>query len=223
MDKKLFVQALCKFFIGAALCMALVFLPAGTLRFPGGWLFMAVLFVPMFVGGLVMMAKCPELLRKRLDAKEKEGEQKFVVIASGMIFILCFVTAGLNFRFGWLALPKGVTIGACVVFLLSYVMYGEVLRENEYLSRTIEVQKDQKVVDTGLYGVVRHPMYTATILMFLAIPLILGSLPSFLILLLYPALIVKRIGNEEKVLEDGLKGYSEYKQKVKYRLVPFIW
>ena len=184
---------------------------------------MAVLFVPMFVGGLVMMAKCPELLRKRLDAKEKEGEQKFVVIASGMIFILCFVTAGLNFRFGWLALPKGVTIGACVVFLLSYVMYGEVLRENEYLSRTIEVQKDQKVVDTGLYGVVRHPMYTATILMFLAIPLILGSLPSFLILLLYPALIVKRIGNEEKVLEDGLKGYSEYKQKVKYRLVPFIW
>ena len=223
MDKKLFVQALCKFFIGAALYMALVFLPAGTLRFPGGWLFMAVLFVPMFVGGLVMMAKCPELLRKRLDAKEKEGEQKFVVIASGMIFILCFVTAGLNFRFGWLALPKGVTIGACVVFLLSYVMYGEVLRENEYLSRTIEVQKDQKVVDTGLYGVVRHPMYTATILMFLAIPLILGSLPSFLILLLYPALIVKRIGNEEKVLEDGLKGYSEYKQKVKYRLVPFIW
>ena len=223
MDKKLFVQALCKFFIGAALCMALVFLPAGTLRFPGGWLFMAVLFVPMFVGGLVMMAKCPELLRKRLDAKEKEGEQKFVVIASGMIFILCFVTAGLNFRFGWLALPKGVTIGACVVFLLSYVMYGEVLRENSFLSRSVRVQKGQKVIDTGLYRFMRHPMYTATILMFTMMPLMLGSLIALPVFLIYPALSVRRISNEEHVLTEELPGYSEYKKKVKYKLFPRIW
>ena len=223
MDKKLFIQAITKYLAGLIICAVLIFVPAGTLRFGEGWLFMALLFIPMFIAGLVMMTKSPELLRKRLNAKESEDTQKGVVMASSIIFTLCFVLAGLNFRFGWLKLPVGIVIGASVVFLLSYIMYAEVMRENAYLSRTIEVQEDQEVIDTGLYGVIRHPMYTATIFLFLSIPLVLGSLPSFIIMLLYPVVIITRIGNEEKVLEEGLKGYTEYKKKVKYRLVPFIY
>ena len=223
MNKKLFLQALIKFICGILLVGLLVFLPAGTLSFFGGWLFMGTLFIPIFLAGIVMMIKSPDLLRKRLNAKEKEKEQDLVVKLSGLMFISGFVVAGLDFRFGWLPLPKGVSIGAAVIFLLSYLIYAEVMRENAYLSRTIEVQEGQKVVDTGLYGIVRHPMYSATLLLFLAIPLILGSLYSFLIFLCYPLIIAKRIRNEEELLEKELKGYSEYKSKVKYRLIPFIW
>lgn len=223
MNKRLFLQALIKFICGILLVGLLVFLPAGTLSFFGGWLFMGTLFIPIFLAGIVMMIKSPDLLRKRLNAKEKEKEQDLVVKLSGLMFISGFVVAGLDFRFGWLPLPKGVSIGAAVIFLLSYLIYAEVMRENAYLSRTIEVQEGQKVVDTGLYGIVRHPMYSATLLLFLAIPLILGSLYSFLIFLCYPLIIAKRIRNEEELLENELEGYSEYKSKVKYRLIPFIW
>ena len=223
MDAKLLLQGLGKYVLGLLLTGLLIFLPAGSLRFWNGWLLMAVLFIPMLLVGLALFVKAPELLRRRLNAKEREREQKGVLAWSGLLFVGAFVIAGLGYRFGWFMLPRWACLIFAGVFLLGYALYAEVLRENEYLSRTVEVQAGQRVVESGLYGVVRHPMYTATILMFLAIPLILGSLPSFLILLLYPALIVKRIGNEEKVLEDGLKGYSEYKQKVKYRLVPFIW
>ncbi len=223
MNKRLFLQALIKFICGILLVGLLVFLPAGTLSFFGGWLFMGTLFIPIFLAGIVMMIKSPDLLRKRLNAKEKEKEQDLVVKLSGLMFISGFVVAGLDFRFGWLPLPKRVSIGAAVIFLLSYLIYAEVMRENAYLSRTIEVQEGQKVVDTGLYGIVRHPMYSATLLLFLAIPLILGSLYSFLIFLCYPLIIAKRIRNEEELLEKELEGYSEYKSKVKYRLIPFIW
>ncbi len=201
----------------------LVFLPAGTFNYFGGWLLMGILFVPMFIAGIVMMFVNPDLLKKRLNAKEKEREQSIVVKLSGLMFILGFVVASLDFRFGWFPLPTGVSIGGAVVFLLAYIMYAEVLRENTYLSRTIEVQENQKVISTGLYGVVRHPMYSATLLLFLSIPIVLGSLISFLIFLSYPFIIAKRIKNEEKVLTQNLEGYKEYKEKVKYRLIPFIW
>lgn len=223
LDKKLFAQAIIKVTAGILLLMLLIFLPAGTMRFPGGWLLMAILFIPMIIAGFVMMFKNPELLRKRLDAKEKEDEQKAVVALSGLMFICGFVVAGLDFRFGWFMLPEWVQIAAAAVFLLAYILYAEVLRENTYLSRTIEVQENQKVIDTGLYGIVRHPMYSATLLLFLAMPLVLGSIFSFIIFLAYPVIIAKRIKNEEKVLEEGLEGYKEYKLRVKYKMIPFIF
>ena len=223
MTKKLFIQAIAKFLLGTVLVGVLVFLPAGTLSYFQGWLFMGILFIPMFIAGVVMMFKNPDLLRKRLDAKEKEAEQSLVIKLSGLMFLVGFILAGLNYRFDWYVLPKGVSIGATVVFLASYALYAEVLRENTYLSRTIEVQENQKVVDTGLYGIVRHPMYAVTLLLFLSMPLILGSLISFAVFLVYPFLIAKRIRNEEMVLERDLAGYIEYKNKVKYRMIPFIW
>ena len=223
MDKKLIRDAMIKFCSGIVLMGLLLFLPAGTFAFPQGWLLMGVLFVPMFGAGIVMLVKSPELLRKRLNAKEEQGEQKWVIALSGLMFVAAFVLAGLNFRFGWHLLPAWVSVAAAVLFLLGYLLFAEVLRENAYLSRTIEVQENQKVVDTGLYGVVRHPMYAATILLFLAMPLILGSLLSFAVTLLYLPIIAKRIRNEEAVLETGLEGYAEYKQKVKYKVIPGIW
>lgn len=223
MTKKLFLQAIFKFSLGVVLIGALIFWPAGTFRYPNGWLFMAILFVPMFCAGLVMMVKNPYLLEKRLDAKEKEAEQSLVVKLSGLMFLAGFVLAGLDFRFQWFVLPGWVSIAATVLFLLSYMMYAEVLRENTFLSRTIEVQENQTVVDTGLYGIVRHPMYSATVILFLSMPLVLGSLISFAVFLAYPLIIAKRIRNEEQVLESGLPGYKEYKQKVRWRLIPYIW
>ena len=217
------VQALSKFLMGMALVGLLIFLPAGTLHYPCGWLLMAVLFVPMFIAGVVMLFRSPELLKKRLDAKEKETEQRSVVALSGIMFVAAFAVAGLNFRYGWVMMPSWIVWSAVAVFLLSYVMYAEVLRENAYLSRTIEVQENQKVVDSGLYGIVRHPMYSATVFLFLSMPLVLGSLPSFVIMLVYIPLIIKRIRNEEKVLLNGLAGYDGYCKKVKYRLFPFVW
>ena len=223
MTMKLFIQAVTKFSLGVILIGLLIFLPAGTLSFFNGWLFMGLLFVPMFIAGIVMILKNPELLKSRLDAKEKQKEQDLVVKLSGLMFLAGFIVAGLGFRFGWYTLPKGVVIGASVVFILAYILYAEVLRENTYLSRTIQVQENQKVVDTGLYGVVRHPMYAATLLLFLSMPLVLGSVYSFLIFLVYPFIIAKRIKHEEEFLEKELVGYSEYKTKVKYRMIPFIW
>ena len=223
MDKGLLTQALAKFFLGAILLGILIFVPAGSLHYWQGWLLMGILFVPMFVAGLVMMAKNPELLRKRLNAKEQETEQKTVVKLSGLLFIAAFVLAGLNWRLGWCLLPDWAVWAAAGVFLASYLLYAEVLRENTYLSRTIEVQENQKVIDTGLYGIVRHPMYMATTVLFLAMPLVLASPISFIIMLGYIPVIAKRIKNEEKVLEEGLEGYAEYKKKVKYRILPFIW
>ena len=223
MTKKLFIQAIGKFIFGVILLGVLVFVPAGTINYPNGWLLIAVLFVPMFVAGLVMMFKNPELLKKRLNAKEEEKEQKTVVALSGAMFAAAFVAAGLSFRFKWLVLPKWAVIIGTIVFLLAYAMYAEVLRENAYLSRTVEVQENQKVIDTGLYGIVRHPMYSATLFLFLSMGMILGSLISFAILLLYIPIIAKRIKNEEKVLEEGLEGYSEYKTRVKFKVIPFVW
>lgn len=223
MDRKLFAQAMGKFFAGVVLMALLLFVPAGTIRWQNGWLLMGLLFVPMFLAGLVMMAKNPELLRKRLSAKEEESEQRAVVALSGVMFLIGFVLAGLNHRFGWAVLPRGAVIAASILFLLSYLLYAEVLRENAYLSRTIEVQQGQKVIDTGLYGIVRHPMYAATIFLFLSMPLILGSLPSFAVFLAYPAIIARRIRNEEQVLTAGLEGYADYTQRVKYRVLPGIW
>lgn len=212
-----------KFFTGLVLVGLLLFLPAGTIHYPCGWLLMAVLFVPMFIVGVLMLLRSPELLKRRLNAKEKETEQKKVVALSGVMFIVAFVVAGLNFRYSWIAMPTWSVWSAVAVFLLSYIMYAEVVRENEYLSRTIEVQENQKVIDTGLYGIVRHPMYSATVLMFLSMPLVLGSLPSFVIMLAYIPIIVKRISNEEKVLMNELYGYKEYCNMVKYRLIPFVY
>lgn len=223
MTTKLLIEAVTKFLLGIILLGLLIFLPAGTFAYFNGWLFMGVLFMPMFLLGIVLMVKNPELLRKRLDAKEKQKEQSLVVKLSGLMFLAGFIVAGLGYRFDWYILPKGVTIGASVVFLTGYFLYVEVLRENTFLSRTIEVQEDQKVVDTGLYGIVRHPMYSVTLLMFLSTPLVLGSIYSFLIFLAYPFLLVKRIKSEEELLEQELDGYQEYKQKVKYRLIPLIW
>lgn len=223
MTIKLFIQAITKFLLGAVLVGALIFLPAGTFSYFNGWLLMGILFVPMFIAGIVMMFKNPRLLKSRLDAKEKDKEQNLVVKLSGLMFLAGFVVAGLDFRFGWCTLPRTAVIIGAVLFLASYVLYAEVLRENTYLSRTIKVQEDQKVIDTGLYGIVRHPMYSATLLLFLSIPIVLGSVFSFIIFLAYPFIIAKRIKNEEAFLEKELAGYAEYKAKVKYRLIPFVW
>ena len=220
---ELFFQSITKYLIGVILLCILIFLPAGSLHYWQGWLLMGILFIPMFIAGLVMMAKNPDLLRKRLNAKEQEKEQKTVVALTGVLFVLAFVVAGLNWRFQWIVLPDWVSWTAAGIFLVCYLLYAEVLRENTYLSRTVEVQEHQKVIDTGLYGIVRHPMYTATTLLFLMMPLVLGSIISFGIMLLYIPLIVKRIRNEEKVLEQGLEGYADYKKRVKYRILPFIW
>ena len=216
-------SALIKFFAGVILVGLLLFIPAGSFAFLQAWLLMGVLFIPMFVAGLILMKINPALLRKRLNAKEEQMEQKEVVLLSGVMFLASFILAGLNFRFSWLVLPAWVTIVGTVIFLLAYALYAEVLKENEYLSRTIEVQEGQKVVDTGLYGIVRHPMYMATVLLFLSMPIILGSIPSFVVMLMYIPIIAKRIRNEEKVLEDGLDGYKQYKERVKYRIIPFVW
>lgn len=223
MTKKLFVQAIVKYLAGVVLLGVLIFLPAGTLRFPNGWLLMALLFVPMLLTGVVMMVCDPALLEKRLNAKEQEGEQKEVIVQSAVMFIAAFVLAGLNFRFGWLSLPGWVVTAASVLFLLAYLMWGEVLRENAWLSRTVEVQKGQTVIDHGLYGVVRHPMYAASVLLFLSMPLILGSIFSFLVMLCYLPIIARRIRGEERLLKKELPGYTEYMQRVKYRLIPFVW
>ena len=223
MKFNLLIQSLTKFFIGVVLMGVLIFLPAGSFHYWQGWLLMGILFVPMFCAGVVMMVKNPELLRKRLNAKEEEKEQKTVVKLSGLLFVAAFVVAGLNWRFGWCVLPDWAVWVSAGLFLICYLLYAEVLRENTYLSRTIEVQENQKVIDTGLYGVVRHPMYMATTVLFLAMPLVLASPFSFLIMLLYIPLIAKRIKNEEEVLEKGLEGYKAYKQKVKYKVIPFIW
>ena len=223
MTSKLFIQAITKYLLGVVLVGALIFLPTGTLLFTQGWIFMMILFIPMLGAGLVMMRKDPNLLKSRLDAKEKQKDQSLVVKLSGLMFLAGFIVAGFGIRFEWYVLPMGVSVGAAVIFVVGYIMYAEVLRENSYLSRTIEVQENQKVVDTGLYGIVRHPMYSATLLMFLAMPIILGSVFSFIIFLAYPFIIIKRLKGEEKFLEKELEGYSEYKQKVKYRLIPFIW
>lgn len=221
--KKLFAEALTKFIAGLILVGLLIFLPAGTFTYWQGWLFMAILFIPMFCAGLVMLSKNPALLRNRLDAKEKQKDQDLVVKLSGLMFLAGFVVAGLGVRFDWYMLPKGAVFVAAVVFLVAYVLYAEVLRENTYLSRTIQVQENQTVVDTGLYCVVRHPMYSATLLLFLAMPLVLGSVYAFVIFLAYPFIIAKRIKGEEAFLEEELAGYREYEEKVKYRLIPFIW
>ena len=223
MTTKLFIQAIIKFCLGVVLVGALIFLPAGTFSFFYGWLLMGILFIPMFCAGIVMMFKNPELLKKRLQAKEKQAEQNLVVKLSGLMFLVGFIVAGLGKRFEWYLLPKEVVMISVVLFLLSYVLYAEVLRENTYLSRIIEVQENQKVIDTGLYGIVRHPMYSATLILFLSMPLVLGSIYSFVIFLSYPFIIAKRIKGEEELLEKELVGYREYKEKVKYRLIPFIW
>lgn len=220
---RLLASACIRFFAGLILVGLLIFLPAGTLHYPCGWLFMAVLFVPMFIAGVVMLFRSPALLEKRLNAKEKETEQKSVVALSGIMFVAAFVVAGLDFRYSWTAMPVWTVLVATSLFLLAYIMYAEVLRENVYLSRTIEVQENQTVIDTGLYGIVRHPMYSATILLFLSMPLVLGSLPSFVIMLAYIPIIAKRIRNEEAVLRKGLTGYDDYCMKVKYRIIPFVW
>lgn len=223
MNRKLFAEALSKFILGVLLVGVLIFLPAGSLAFARGWLLMAVLFIPMSCAGLVMLFKSPEHLRKRLNAKEKQVQQDRVVKLSGLMFIAGFVLAGLNHRFGWHILPRSISIIAAMIFLAAYLMFAEVLRENAYLSRTIEVQQGQKVIDTGLYGVVRHPMYSATLLLFLMMPLILGTLHALAAFLAYPFLIGARIRNEEALLEAELPGYKEYRQKVKCRLIPHIW
>ena len=223
MTVKLFAQAIIKFLLGVVLVGLLIFLPAGSFAYLNGWLLMGILFVPMFLAGIVMMFKNPELLKKRLNAKEKQKEQSLVVKLSGLMFLLGFIVAGLGFRFGWYTLPKGVVIAAAVVFLAAYLLYAEVLRENTYLSRTIEVQENQTVIDTGLYSIVRHPMYSVTLFLFLSMPIVLGSVYSFLIFLAYPFVIAKRIKNEEEFLEKELNGYRAYQQKVKYRLIPFVW
>ncbi len=223
MTVKLFIGAIAKFLLGILLVGALIFLPAGTFQYFNGWLFLGILFIPMFLAGIVMMFKNPALLKSRLDAKEKQQEQSLVVKLSGLMFLCGFVVAGLGVRFNWYKLPKPVVITAILLFSAAYLLYAEVLRENTYLSRTIKVQENQKVIDTGLYSIVRHPMYSATLLLFLSMPLILGSVYSFIIFLAYPFIIIKRIKHEEEFLEKELKGYSDYKQRVKYRLIPFIW
>ena len=223
MDAKLFSQAIVKFLSGLLIVGLLLFLPAGTFAFWQAWLLMGILFVPMFLAGLVIMQKSPALLRKRLDAREAQSEQRAVIALSGLMFLAAFIVAGLNFRFGWIVLPDWVSYVSAVVFLLAYGLYAEVLRENVWLSRTVEVQENQKVIDTGLYGVVRHPMYMSTLLLFLAMPLVLGSVISFVIMLAYIPIIAKRIRNEELVLESGLEGYADYKKRVKYKVIPFVW
>ena len=220
---KLAVSALTRALLGLVIFALSIFLPAGTICFANGWLFVALLFVPMAIIGIVLFVKSPEMLEKRLDMKEKEGTQKAVVAISALGLALGFVTAGLDFRFGWSSVPKAAILAAAVLFLLGYAMYAEVMRENAYLSRTVKVEENQKVVDTGLYGCVRHPMYAATVLMFLSMPIVLGSFYSLVVFLFYPVVIVVRIKNEEELLERELDGYREYKTRVKYRLIPFVW
>lgn len=223
MSQELLKEAIIKYLSGVILMGALLFIPAGSFSWTNGWLLMGLLFIPMLIAGIIMYLKAPDLLRSRLNAKETQDQQKNVIRLSGFLFLASFVLAGLNYRFQWHQLPAGVVPCACVVFLLSYLMFGEVLRENAFLSRTIEVRENQTVVDSGLYGIVRHPMYTATIFLFLSMPLILNSLISFLIMLFYIPVIIMRIRNEEAILEKELNGYAEYKKKVKYRLLPFVW
>lgn len=223
MDSKMIVQAYMKFLSGLLLVGLLLFLPAGTFSWPQAWLLIGILFVPMFIAGLIMMKKSPDLLKRRLNAKESQSEQKEVIVLSGLMFLAAFIVAGLNYRFGWITLPIWVSYVAAVIFLLAYAVYAEVLRENVWLSRTIEVQENQKVIDTGLYGIVRHPMYMSTLFLFLSMPLVLGSVISFAIILLYIPIIAKRIRNEEQVLEEGLEGYLEYKGRVRYKVIPFVW
>ena len=223
MTAALFFRAVLAYALGLVLMGGLIFWPAGTWYYPQGWLLMGTLFLPIFLLGLVLMIKSPALLEKRLNHKEKQVEQSLVVKLSGLMFVVGFAAAGLDYRYQWTMLPIGVSKAAAVVLLLSYLLYGQVMRENAFLSRTIEVQQGQYVVDTGLYGVVRHPMYAATVVLFLSMPLVLGSVVSLVVFLAYPVLIAKRIRNEEEVLEEGLEGYKEYKKKVKYKMIPFIW
>ena len=223
MDSKLLSQAITKFLSGLLLVGILLFLPAGTFAYPQAWLLIGILFVPMFAAGLIMMNKNPDLLRKRLNAREEQTEQKTVIALSGMMFLAAFVAAGLNFRYGWIRLPLWISFAASVIFLIGYALFAEVLRENTYLARTVSVQENQKVIDTGLYGVVRHPMYMTTLILFLAMPLVLGSMISFIIMLAYFPIIAKRIRNEELVLEEGLEGYAEYKKRIRYKVIPFVW
>lgn len=223
MDKKLLLQALTKYFMGIFCVGVLIFLPAGTFQYWNGWLFMGILFIPMLFTLIILMLKNPSLLEKRLHTKEKEQKQKMVIALSCLMFLFGFIIAGLNYRYSWLIIPNSISIIFAVLFLIEYALYAEVLRENIYLFRTVEVQKNQKVIDTGLYGIIRHPMYLITILLFLSIPLILGSIISFFVFCAYPFIIVKRIKNEEEILEKHLEKYTEYKQKVKYRLIPFVW
>ena len=223
MNKKLLIEAIIKYLTGIFLVGILLFLPAGSFHYWNGWLFMELLFIPMFFVGIFLMIKNKELLRKRLNGKEKIKEQKNVIFISGIMFLTGFITSGLNYRYQWITLSNNIVIISSIVFLVAYLIYMEVLRENTYLSRTIEVEKDQKVITTGLYKIIRHPMYLATILLFLSIPFILGSPISFFIFLIYPLIIIKRIINEESVLEKELKGYKEYQKRTKYRLIPFVW
>ena len=220
---KLFIQALIKFILGLVLVGGLLFIPAGTFDYWNAWLLIGLLFIPMFIVGIILMFKNPDLLKRRLDAKEEEKEQKEVIALSGLMFVSGFVVAGLNYKYNWITLSNTTVIIASILFGISYILYGEILRENTFLTRTIKVEKNQEVVDTGFYGVVRHPMYSITILLFLSMPIILNSPISFIIFLIYPFIIIKRINNEEKVLTKELKGYKEYKKKVKYKLIPFIW
>ena len=223
MNTKLFAQAVTRFLAGLLLVGLLLFLPAGTFAYWQAWLLIIILFIPMFIAGLIMMKRSPDLLRKRLSAREEQTEQKTVILLSGLMFLAAFVAAGLNFRFNWIVLPGAVSFAAAAVFLAAYLLYAEVMRENAYLSRTVEVQENQKVIDTGLYGIVRHPMYMSTLLLFLSMPLVLGSVISFVIMLAYIPIIAMRIRNEEQVLEEGLEGYKEYKQRVRYKVIPFVW
>lgn len=220
---KLFVQGITKFLLGIILVGVLLFVPAGTLDYINAWLLMGLLFIPMFIVGILLMIINPDLLKRRLDAREKEQEQKEVIVLSGLMFITGFIIAGLNYKYNWITLSNTTVVIASILFVISYLLYGEILRENSYLLRTIKVEKDQKVVDTGFYGIIRHPMYAVTIPLFLSMPIILNSPISFIIFLIYPFIIIKRINNEEKVLEKELKGYKEYQNKVKYKLIPFIW
>jgi len=223
MDFRLFIQAITRFLAGLLLVGLLLFVPAGSFGYWQAWLLVIILFIPMFIAGLIMLVKSPDLLRKRLNVKEEQTEQKTVILFSGLMFLAAFILAGLNYRFAWFILPGAVSFAAAVVFLLGYVLYAEVLREIAYLSRTVEVQENQKVIDTGLYGIVRHPMYMSTLLLFLAMPIVLGSVISFVIMLAYIPIIARRIRNEELVLEKGLEGYQAYKQRVRYKVIPFVW
>lgn len=223
MKKILLINALVKFLSGLVILSLLLFLPAGTIDFLGAWRLIALLFIPMFIFGIVLFFKSPTLLEKRLNNKETSNVQKKVILLSGLEFIVCFIVAGFDYRFGWSKLPSWIIMTACIIFVISYGLYAEVTRENEYLSRTVEVQENQKVVSTGLYGIVRHPMYFAVVLLFWSMPLVIGSFYSFIIMLPFPLLLISRIKDEEKILEDGLPGYKEYEQKVKYHLFPFIW
>ena len=220
---KLLLKTFAAFLSGLLITGAMLFVPAGTLHYPGAWLFMALLFVPILVMGIVLMIKNPELLRKRLEMKEREKEQKGVVALSGLLLVASFIVAGLDYRFDWSNVSSLIVAIASVVLLVGYALYAEVLRENVYLSRVVEVQEGQRVIDTGLYGIVRHPMYAVTVLLFLSMPLVLGSIPAFLVFLCYPAIIAKRIRNEEQVLSRDLPGYQEYCGRVRWRLIPFIW